>query len=255
MFSPRAPETLTSIRSVPSWLRNARKESIRIGVPSLMEAISGSMHHEGVTVEQAVREAPVKVKECPRALIEEMASVGLLMDAGATLEEAMKSVALRVDIPEFDLLVSSLQSKDGNGRMKTRHEIMQSLVTVASRLRERNETLGLMHVTERNAVTIGAVVGSVPFAALLLLNVIFPEDIAMMSSSVMAQTALILAFAFVMTGVAWICALGRTTPGQSKEEVMEISQSLPRRIAGPILACIMPALALLGVAPILAHLG
>lgn len=245
MFAPRAPETVVSIRRVPTWLRNSRKEAIRQGVPGLMEAFALSMRQDGCSVKDALREVPATIEGCPRALVEEMASVGLLMDAGADMSDALKAVADRVDMPEFDMLVSSCSESDG----RARQDVIRSLEVVAARLRERNDTLGLMRTTEQNAVLSGAVVGCVPFGALLITNMMFPGQIQAVSG-VISQFMLAIAFAFVLAGVAWICSLGRTMPGQTSDEIREMNRALPRRMIAPLAACIAPALFLVGLAPI-----
>ena len=250
MFTPRAPETLISIRRLPTWLRNKRKASIRQGVPALMEAIAHSMRN-GLAVSEAVRVSPEKVMNCPRALREEMGSVGLLMNAGSDIQSALQAVAARVDMPEFDLLVSCCSEHSEKGE-RSRHDVIISLDKVAAELRGRNETLGLMHSTERSAVLSGAVVGCVPFGTLLVCNMIFPGEMSRVSSSLVSQVMLALAFAFVMAGVAWICSLGRTEPGQTREEVHSIIRNMPRRMVSPLALCIVPALLLVGFAPFMA---
>ena len=247
MFTPRAPETVISIRSLPSWMKDSRKDGIRKGVPLLMEALHRALD-SGMTLPAALRHVPNDLPECPRALVEEMDSVGLLMDAGASMADALTAVAKRVDMPEFDMLVSSCAEEN-----RTRTDIMQSLTIVSGRLHERNHTLGLMHSTENQAVLTGSVVGCVPFLALMFCNVAFPQQVEAMSHSTLSQASLAISFALVIAGVAWICSLGRTTPGQTSNEVASIAKAIPGRMVAPLMFCFVPALFLVGLAPLLAR--
>lgn len=246
MFTPRAPETLISIRRIPRWLRNSRKDQIRQGTPSLMLTIAKGIR-EGDSLMAAVRSASSRADGCPRALAEEMDAVGLLLDSGVGLHDALAAVARRVDMPEFDLLVSSC-SEVG----RDRKDIMNSLRAVSDELLRRNSTMGLMHSTERASVLAGAVVGCVPFGAILLTNLVFPNEIQAMQNSIVAQAMLAIAFALVMVGVAWICSLGRTQAGQTPDELSLITRSMPRRMIAPLLLCITPSLLLVALAPLMA---
>lgn len=234
MFSPRAPETLISIRRVPRWLRNSRREAIREGVPLLMNAIADGLKN-GDTLEASVRNIR-SLGPQQKILIEEFQSVGILLDAGISIEEALKAVATRINIADFDLLVSSCSEEN-----RTRQDIIASLGKVSKTLLERNTTLGLMKKTEQEAVSAGAILGCIPFLALFSMNVFFPEKTLLLANTDTGQAIFCVALALVMLGVAWTCSLGRTNPGQMISDVRKIRSVIGAKMVMPLAFCIVPA--------------
>jgi Flp pilus assembly protein TadB len=234
MFLPRAPETLISIRKVPRWLRDSRREAIRDGIPLLMNEISDGLKN-GDTLEMSVRGIR-SLGSHSKTLLEEFQSVGILLDAGISIEEALKAVAVRINVADFDLLVACCNEKD-----RSRQDVISSLNKVSKTLLERNTTLGLMKKTEGEAVSAGAIVGCIPFVALFSMNMFFPAKTALLANTDAGQAVFCIALALVMLGIAWTCSLGRTSPGQMISDVRKIRSVMGLKMAMPLAFCIIPA--------------
>lgn len=167
---------LLAPRRVSLWMAKRRRQQINASLPDGLAQIAGAMR-AGLTFTMAMQSF---VDEQKGPLGQEFSLVLREQRLGARLETALDNLGERVQTEEMDLfIVAALIAQDIGGNLA------DTLERLSDTLRRKLEMEGKIRALTAQGVIQGRLVTFLPFALLLMLNVIEPEAIQPIWSSLL----------------------------------------------------------------------